>query len=719
MPAPSNDNFASATSLSGASGSTTGTTASATTEASEPAHYNWNPAPAYPTTRTGIGPFNTVWYSWTCPADGDYYFSTRDTTGALGTDFRTAIQLFTGAAVGSLTPVTLLLDQGSGFGNGFDNGSIVAFRGSSGTTYKLQVDGRYSGDTGNFVLAWGAYVAERFGDCNGCPLDFQSEVCVGTVGITDVTVDDTYSFGTIDASAGYYKVKYCGGAFIDENGKYKVSGSTIYTGSISVWNYRTVYHAGDQVLSTNAAWNTAPTYNGVYVATGTSTLLNPVDNTTDWVDDYCPAPFATYHACGPWIPPDPNSDVHIYSPSLAYSSGSGAVVFTDTSYVFLGGTTYPQLGGGTAGIGPTDTDGVLCGNAYTNATTAVAAYQPGFGGPWSAAGTSFLPNTEYNTASQAEAANLCSQSGRLEISASVDIGLAFPTRWIRGSVTLDTGVTPNHINIPRVSSYQNGTRNPQFQLIYNPFTIDMLDNASGFTVNGSGTSWTFHFLITNLTAIDWSNCTIELLATGGITSPSSAITGVDLAASSTTDSGAFTCTADPTAGLVTATIRITRNNVVVGTIDYPVYPIFVVTVTQNVTQRTCSGYTLWGQNVLATKVWPPTNMDEWGGSWASAPIDSATGHPSHNQLTAALTVAVGTPQMYCYISSDMACVACATASSLSKVEIGTYSSFHGWPGFQPTGSAYSVGLQMTFDWKVSDSVTLTLPTWTQTITVHA
>ena len=85
---PVNDDFASAATLSGASGGLSLNTGGAGVQTGEPGHYNYNPGPVYPVTRAIVGPFATVWYKWTCPATDNYFFSTRDLSGGMATDFQ-------------------------------------------------------------------------------------------------------------------------------------------------------------------------------------------------------------------------------------------------------------------------------------------------------------------------------------------------------------------------------------------------------------------------------------------------------------------------------------------------------------------------------------------------------------------------------------------------------------------------------------------------------
>ena len=81
------DTFASAFAISGANGALSGTTAGATGDAGEPNHAG------------NSGALNSVWCKWAAPANGTVSF---DTTGSL---FDTTLAVYTGTAIGSLTPV--------------------------------------------------------------------------------------------------------------------------------------------------------------------------------------------------------------------------------------------------------------------------------------------------------------------------------------------------------------------------------------------------------------------------------------------------------------------------------------------------------------------------------------------------------------------------------------------------------------------------------------
>ena len=502
---PSNDYFSTATPITGASGVVLGTNVGAGVEAGEPFKMTQNPASSgsqnsYPSAAAT----NTVWWTWTCPSTGDYYFTTRDAAGT-PTDFPSVLQVFTGSAVNALTEVSYLENEGAGFGNGFEYGALVAFTATVGTVYFIRVDGRRS-KTGNIWLSWNSFVAPRLGSCGGCPIDFQSEICVATISISDVTTDGFYPFGSFPQVAGIYKVLWCGGVIPPG------SHPTVYQGAISVWNNRTVYNIGDQVLSTNYAWNTP--YDGkVYTANGTTTLYDPLDRSDIW----------SFAGTGGF-----QFEISAYSPAHSWTSESYYSITAPGGSLPWSGDDYSFIG-------------VPC-----------PACQPGFDttGSWSGSGIGL-------------SGFICSSTPSFCATGGV-IGIAFATQW----QTVFTPVT----NIPtRVSAYSNGN-NPSFQLVFNPLLISMLTPA-GCSLSGSGTSWSISFNAFNASPIAWSNVTFTLLVGGGISSPGSPVV-VNLNGNSTTNSiGPISFTADPTAGLITATIQVSMCGIVVGNLTLPLYPI--------------------------------------------------------------------------------------------------------------------------------------------------
>src|SRR5438093_6125476 len=125
---PVNENFTAATTISGGQGTTNGTNIRATKEVGEPNHAG----------NTGGA---SIWYNWTAPASGSV---TLDT---IGSTLDSLLAVYTGSSVGSLT--AFASDHGSA-GNG---ASRVVFTATSGTTYRIAVDG-FNGAMGSTVLNW-------------------------------------------------------------------------------------------------------------------------------------------------------------------------------------------------------------------------------------------------------------------------------------------------------------------------------------------------------------------------------------------------------------------------------------------------------------------------------------------------------------------------------------------------------------------------------------
>ena len=130
---PANDAFASATVLSGTTGTITGTNAGATKEAGEPDHAG-NPGG------------HSVWYAWTAQASNNVTFNT------LGSSFDTILAAYTGSSVNALAPVASNDDSGDAFT------SSLSFAATQGTTYYIAIDGA-GGVAGNLALNWAANVA--------------------------------------------------------------------------------------------------------------------------------------------------------------------------------------------------------------------------------------------------------------------------------------------------------------------------------------------------------------------------------------------------------------------------------------------------------------------------------------------------------------------------------------------------------------------------------
>ena len=123
--APANDNFAAAQFLGGNPVSSSGTNVDATLEPGEPSH-------------AGQAGGHSVWWAWTAPASGPV------TIGTCNSDFDTVLAVYTGGALGALSPVASNDDFCS-------IQSSVTFNAQAGQLYWIAVDGAYN-ETGNIQL---------------------------------------------------------------------------------------------------------------------------------------------------------------------------------------------------------------------------------------------------------------------------------------------------------------------------------------------------------------------------------------------------------------------------------------------------------------------------------------------------------------------------------------------------------------------------------------
>ncbi len=134
VPAPANDDFANAQTLSGAKGAVTGNNEAANAETGEPVH-------------AGAAAGRSVWYRWTASVSGTIAFGTQ------GSDFDTVLAVYSGAAVNSLSPISSNNDEGK-----FKT-SFLTFSAVAGTTYSIAVDTTFMASLGNISLSWGVQPA--------------------------------------------------------------------------------------------------------------------------------------------------------------------------------------------------------------------------------------------------------------------------------------------------------------------------------------------------------------------------------------------------------------------------------------------------------------------------------------------------------------------------------------------------------------------------------
>ena len=124
---PANDLFAGRISVAGTNVTISGRNVGAGREPGEPQI-------------TGNAGGRSVWWTWTAPSTGAFAVTTA------GSPFDTLLGIYTGSAVGSLTPVAQD-DDGGG-----DTTSRVLFDAVAGTAYQIAVDG-FSGESGPITLS--------------------------------------------------------------------------------------------------------------------------------------------------------------------------------------------------------------------------------------------------------------------------------------------------------------------------------------------------------------------------------------------------------------------------------------------------------------------------------------------------------------------------------------------------------------------------------------
>jgi len=138
LQAPPNDDFASATVISGQTGTTSAYNFLATPETGEPPHGETSHGPP---PFVFVPPYASIWFTWTAPFSGKAAFDT------FGSDFDTTMAAYTGSAVDSLNKLRENDDAGT------DTRSRITFPVVTDSTYYIAVDG-FEGDVGNVTLNW-------------------------------------------------------------------------------------------------------------------------------------------------------------------------------------------------------------------------------------------------------------------------------------------------------------------------------------------------------------------------------------------------------------------------------------------------------------------------------------------------------------------------------------------------------------------------------------
>jgi hypothetical protein len=132
---PANDNFTSAQTITGCSGSVNGTNISSTKESGEPDH-------------ASNGGTHSVWYQWQASATSSVTITTA------GSNYDTVLGVYTGSAVNALS----LIGENDDVDSGNVVSSSVTFNATSGVLYRIAVAGfnnqSSGGDVGSITLNW-------------------------------------------------------------------------------------------------------------------------------------------------------------------------------------------------------------------------------------------------------------------------------------------------------------------------------------------------------------------------------------------------------------------------------------------------------------------------------------------------------------------------------------------------------------------------------------
>ncbi len=178
---PTNDDWANAITIDGASGSSAGTTVEATVETLEPLYLN----------EAGAYTDRTVWWTWQAPTSDTYWFGTAPSGPP--NEF-TSIAVFTGSSIDTLTEVTS--DILGGVGDFIEPRVFV--NADAGTTYYIQVGSPSSGDgvPGAVTLKWALNVVENDDFADATLLTDDSNAVGGwNVGATLEPPDEPDPFG--------------------------------------------------------------------------------------------------------------------------------------------------------------------------------------------------------------------------------------------------------------------------------------------------------------------------------------------------------------------------------------------------------------------------------------------------------------------------------------------------------------------------------------------
>src|ERR1700752_578336 len=216
IPAPTNDNFANAQPILGASGVVSGSNVEATKEPLDPNH-------------AGRTASRTVWFRWQAPSNGSFVFTTY------GTSFSTVLAVYTGNSLpGTLVKENDIEDFACSF-FGLPGSSRVAFTAVGGVVYHIVVGLRvFDAEPGKITLRWGrsASITGRISDASGIP-----SVTANTVELGGDICRRTENFSTVS----FHEVPTGGSYTVTVLGSFTRWGTTQsiapLTGNVSNYNY--------------------------------------------------------------------------------------------------------------------------------------------------------------------------------------------------------------------------------------------------------------------------------------------------------------------------------------------------------------------------------------------------------------------------------------------------------------------------------------------------
>ena len=240
------------TTISGNSGSLLASNVGATSQTGEPTTY-------------GGGAVNSMWYSWTAPANGTL---TVETCSNTQTNFDTTLKTYTGTAVNALTTVAQNDDAcATTFNSSYASRNTVAV--TAGTTYRIQVDG-YSSATGSFLLSWDfAANTPQFAVTKSASVSSISSP--GTITYT-ITVENTGNT-TLTGLTISDSLTLGGSSRTLTSGPTYVSGDTNSNGQINTtetWTYTATYAVTQADIDQGGTFSNTVTYDTAQTAPSTS-----------------------------------------------------------------------------------------------------------------------------------------------------------------------------------------------------------------------------------------------------------------------------------------------------------------------------------------------------------------------------------------------------------------------------------------------------------------